>query len=170
MDCPVRSYRRTRWQCYTTPTTTQSTRGVLRTSGINAPVVLRTLTWILSATTAAQGTKTKTARHPNRCLLTQSRTVAQATRLGRPVKPNFYRRKNMLNIGQKVMLIGCDNYMPPLGAIGEIAGYEDGCYDVLFPKYPCPVPPGVTWCALPRWLMPLDDGATAPEKVMRHAA
>ena len=61
----------------------------------------------------------------------------------------------MFKPGQMVMLIGTDGFMPPLGAIGEIVAFDDGDYDVLFPKHPCPVPPGITWCAPPTWLMPL---------------
>ena len=65
-----------------------------------------------------------------------------------------------MKIGQLVMLIGCDDFMPPLGAIGEIVGELDsyGDYEVLFPKYPCPVPPGITWETKKQWLMPLNDG------------
>ena len=62
----------------------------------------------------------------------------------------------MFKIGQMVMLVGTDGFMPPFGAIGEVTGYDGEDYDVLFPKHPCPVPPGITWCALPNWLMPID--------------
>lgn len=62
----------------------------------------------------------------------------------------------MLENGQLVMLIGTDGYMPPMGAIGEIVGYDGEDYEVFFPKHPCPVPPGLYWCALPSWLMPLN--------------
>lgn len=63
-----------------------------------------------------------------------------------------------MRIGQLVMLVGTDGYMPPLGAIGEIVGPldEDGDYEVLFPQHLCPVPPGVTWAAQAHWLMPID--------------
>ena len=63
-----------------------------------------------------------------------------------------------LKVGQLVMLIGCDAFMPPLGAVGEIVGPLDefGDYEVLFPRHPCPVPPGVTWETQAHWLMPID--------------
>lgn len=63
-----------------------------------------------------------------------------------------------MKIGQLVMLIGCDNFMPPLGAVGEIVGGIDsyGDHEVLFPKYPCPVQ-DTTWEIPAKWLMPLND-------------
>jgi hypothetical protein len=64
----------------------------------------------------------------------------------------------VLKIGQLVMLVGSDGYMPPFGAIGEIVAFDGEEYEVLFPRHPCPVPPGVTWFAEPSWLMPIDDG------------
>lgn len=67
-----------------------------------------------------------------------------------------------MRVGQLVMLVGCDNFMPPLGSVGEIVGPLDewGDHSVLFPDHPCPVPPGITWEVQARWLMPLDDGDT----------
>ena len=67
-----------------------------------------------------------------------------------------------MKVGQLVMLVGTDGFMPPLGAIGEIVGLLDelGDHEVLFPGHPCPVPPGITWEAQAHWLMPLDDDAT----------
>lgn len=57
-----------------------------------------------------------------------------------------------------VILIASDGCMPPLGAYGEIvAGPDpDGDYEVLFPHYPCPAGPEVTWFAPPAWLLPID--------------
>lgn len=65
-----------------------------------------------------------------------------------------------MNIGQLVMLIGCDDFMPPLGACGEIVGELDsyGDHEVLFPKYLCPVQ-DITWEIPAKWLMPLNDGS-----------
>ena len=65
-----------------------------------------------------------------------------------------------MKVGQMVMLISCDNFMPPLGACGEIVGALDSCgdHEVLFPHFLCPVPPGVTWEIPEVWLMPLNDG------------
>jgi len=62
----------------------------------------------------------------------------------------------MLKRGQLVMLVGTDGFMPPLGAEGEIVGFDGEYYEVLFPKYPCPNPPGEWWLAPPTWLMPLN--------------
>ena len=72
-----------------------------------------------------------------------------------------------MKIGQLVMLIGTDGFMPPLGAVGEIVGPLDayGDHTVLFPHYPCPVPPGVTWEAQAQWLMPLNDGPSVMAQV-----
>lgn len=76
-----------------------------------------------------------------------------------------------MKVGQLVMLVGTDGFMPPLGAVGEIVGPLDeyGDHEVLFPLHPCPVPPGVTWEAQERWLMPLDDGEK-PEMLEREHA
>lgn len=64
-----------------------------------------------------------------------------------------------MKIGQLVMLVGTDKYMPPLGSVGEIVGPLDdqGDYEVLFYHHPCPVPPGITWETQAHWLIPLDD-------------
>lgn len=61
-----------------------------------------------------------------------------------------------MKLGQLVMLVGTDDFMPPLGAIGEIVGLldDDGDYRVIFPKYPCPVE-DITWYAQAHWLMPI---------------
>jgi len=76
-----------------------------------------------------------------------------------------------MKVGQLVMLIGADGCMPPLGAVGEIVGPldDEGDYEVLFPRHPCPVPPGVSWFAQANWLMPLDDGEK-PEMLEREHA
>lgn len=75
---------------------------------------------------------------------------------------------NNFHIGQIVMLIGADDFMPPIGSIGEIiGGSNDGGrfdYEVLFPNCPCPVPPG-EWYIPPYWLMPI-DGRPDTEIVM----
>lgn len=65
-----------------------------------------------------------------------------------------------MRIGQRVMLIGTDGFMPPMGSIGTVQSpiYEDGDCEVLFPEYPCPNPPGITWVAHWTWLLPLSDG------------
>jgi hypothetical protein len=72
----------------------------------------------------------------------------------------------VLRIGQLVMLVGSEGNMPPFGAYGEIIGYEHGDYEVLFPKYPCPNPPGITWLAAPNWLMPVnpDDSSVSDDQ------
>ena len=64
-----------------------------------------------------------------------------------------------MKVGQLVVLIGADGFMPPLGAVGEIVGPLDKCgdHEVLFPKHPCPVSEP-TWEVPARWLMPLNDG------------
>lgn len=76
-----------------------------------------------------------------------------------------------MKIGQLVMLIGTDGFMPPLGAVGEIVGPLDKYseHEVLFPRHPCPVPPGVTWEVPVKWLMPLNDGVK-PEMLEREHA
>ncbi len=70
-----------------------------------------------------------------------------------------------MNIGQVVMLIGTDGYMPPMGAVGCIVSPidEDGDYEVHFELYPCPVPPDVTWFAHSSWLIPLSGVTTRCE-------
>lgn len=61
-----------------------------------------------------------------------------------------------MNIGQLVMLIGADGFMPPLGSIGEIAEAFDGeDYGVDFPGNPCPVGEPI-WYVPPQYLMPLN--------------
>ena len=64
-----------------------------------------------------------------------------------------------MKVGQLVMLVGCDDFMPPLGAVGEIVGPLDGYgdHEVLFPRHLCPVCE-VIWEIPARWLMPLGDG------------
>ena len=61
---------------------------------------------------------------------------------------------NDIQVGDLVVLIGCDNFMPPLGAEGEVVGPLDcyGDHEVLFPKYPCPVET-ITWEIPKVWLM-----------------
>lgn len=64
-----------------------------------------------------------------------------------------------MRVGQRVMLIGTDGFMPPMGACGVIVGPLDWCgdHEVLFPDYPCPVSEP-TWEIPARWLMLIDDG------------
>ncbi len=63
-----------------------------------------------------------------------------------------------MKVGQLVMLVGTDGYMPPMGAVGEIVEPFDGeDYGVLFPRYPCPVE-SPEWYVPPRMLMPIEDG------------
>ncbi len=73
-----------------------------------------------------------------------------------------------MKIGQKVMLIAVDDFMPPIGAIGFIASTldEDGDYLVDFPDHPCPAlgEGGVfepEWYIPDPWLLPIDDDALA---------
>lgn len=71
-----------------------------------------------------------------------------------------------MKIGQIVMLVGCDNFMPPLGAVGEIVGALDSFNDheVMFHKYPCPVCE-ITWEIPAKWLMPLKDETVSTEEI-----
>lgn len=64
-----------------------------------------------------------------------------------------------MKVGQLVMLVGTDGFMPPLGAVGEIVGPLDpvGDHEVLFPHHPCPVCEP-TWEIPARWLMPISEG------------
>lgn len=61
-----------------------------------------------------------------------------------------------LNIGDVVMLIGCDDNMPPIGSVGEIVGIDTtaGIFDfeVYFPDHLCPVE-DPNWLIPPPWLM-----------------
>ena len=57
-------------------------------------------------------------------------------------------------IGTIVLLIGREDDMPPIGVVGEIVGWYDGDWEVLFPHYPCQVGES-TWCCLPEWLTPI---------------
>ena len=70
-----------------------------------------------------------------------------------------------MRVGQRVMLVGCDDFMPPLGACGVIVGPIDwlGDHEVVFPDHPWSAYTGSTldtdsWEIPARWLMPLDDG------------
>lgn len=64
-----------------------------------------------------------------------------------------------MKIGQLVMLIGVEEGMPPIGAIGEVVVDFDGeDYGVDFPGCPCPVPPGTEYYVPPHMLMPVTDG------------
>ena len=63
--------------------------------------------------------------------------------------------------GQLVLLIGTDDFMPPLGSVGEVVSGPDWMDDYLvhFPGHPCPVfdvADGVNWWAARSWLTPLD--------------
>lgn len=71
------------------------------------------------------------------------------------------REEGGVNVGQIVLLIGTDGYMPPVGSVGEIVEPldEQGDYAVLFDECPCPVPPGPWWYIPAMWLIPLDDEA-----------
>jgi hypothetical protein len=62
-----------------------------------------------------------------------------------------------MKLGQAVMLVGTEGFMPPMGSVGEIVEAFDGeDYGVDFPKYPCPVPPEPYWYVPPRYLMPIN--------------
>lgn len=63
-----------------------------------------------------------------------------------------------MKVGQAVVLICKDSFMPPIGAVGEIVALVDmdGDYEVDFHDYPCPVPPGETWFIPYGWLIPLN--------------
>ncbi len=56
------------------------------------------------------------------------------------------------------MLVKKDDFMPPLGACGEIVGDLDdvGDFEVSFPHYPCPVCE-LTWEIPANWLIPIAD-------------
>jgi hypothetical protein len=57
------------------------------------------------------------------------------------------------------MLIGTDDFMPPIGSVGEIVGYDwtgRFDYEVKFPGHPCPVPPNENWYIPPYWLMKIE--------------
>lgn len=59
-----------------------------------------------------------------------------------------------MRVGDIVMLIGSDGFMPNLGALGVIVEPFDGeDFGVMFPGWPCPVKPGLQWYVPPRWLM-----------------
>lgn len=77
-----------------------------------------------------------------------------------------------MRVGQLVMLIGTDGYMPPLGAVGEVVEPmdEDGDLGVLFPLHPCPNPPGIHWYAPPSWLMPIGSATGRIERQQEIAA
>jgi hypothetical protein len=59
-------------------------------------------------------------------------------------------------IGDVVVLVGTDGYMPPLGSTGEVLSGIDsfGDYEVYFPVYPCPVPPETSWYIQEQFLKP----------------
>lgn len=58
-----------------------------------------------------------------------------------------------MKVGDMVMLIGCDNFMPPCGVVGTIIRPFDGeDFAVDFPSYPCPVE-SPEWYVPPQWLM-----------------
>lgn len=58
-----------------------------------------------------------------------------------------------MKAGDLVMLIGKDDFMPRLGAIGMIIEPFDGeDFGVHFPAWPCPVGE-FWWYVPPRWLM-----------------
>lgn len=63
-----------------------------------------------------------------------------------------------MKIGQKVMLIGVDNFMPPIGSVGFTlsAVDEDGDIWVDFPGHPCPVSEP-EWAIKAVWLMPINE-------------
>ena len=49
--------------------------------------------------------------------------------------------------GRRVLLVGTEPGMPPIGAEGVIVSEVDdeGDHEVRFDRYACPVPPGITW-------------------------
>jgi len=56
-------------------------------------------------------------------------------------------------VGDLVMLVGSDGYMPPFGSIGTIIEPFDGeDYGVIFDNHICPVGEP-QWYAQPSWLM-----------------
>ena len=60
-----------------------------------------------------------------------------------------------MKVGQLVMLVGTDGFMPPMGTVGEIVEAFDGeDYGVLFPRHPCPVE-SPEWYVPPSMLMPI---------------
>lgn len=61
-----------------------------------------------------------------------------------------------LKLGQVVMLIGKDDFMPPIGAIGEVIKTvdSDGDCEVMFEQYPCPVE-SPEWVVPQVWLIPI---------------
>ena len=63
-----------------------------------------------------------------------------------------------MKVGTMVVLIQVDDFMPPLGSVGEIVGPLDayGDHEVLFPHHPCPVSEP-TWEIPCGWLMPVGD-------------
>lgn len=72
----------------------------------------------------------------------------------------------MLKTGDVVILIGCDDFMPPIGSVGEIVGTDltGGVFDfeVHFPDHPCPVE-DPNWLIPPSWLMKIDPPKRATE-------
>lgn len=74
----------------------------------------------------------------------------------------------MFKRGQLVMLVGSDGFMPPFGSVGEVLAFDGEDYDVEFPGYPCPNPPGTFWCAPPSWLMPIEPPAVNAESGRRE--
>lgn len=72
-----------------------------------------------------------------------------------------------MKIGQLVMLVGTDGFMPPFGSIGEIVGPFDGeDYEVEFPRHPCPAGPETWWYVPPSMLMPIDDKPAQQEEAV----
>jgi hypothetical protein len=69
-----------------------------------------------------------------------------------------------MNVGDMVMLIGCDDFMPPIGSVGEIVGTDltGGIFDfeVHFPDHPWPGsrvdPTWPNWLIPPYWLMKIE--------------
>lgn len=76
-----------------------------------------------------------------------------------------------MKVGQLVMLVGTDGFMPPMGAFGEIVGPLDvyGDHEVLFPHHPCPVAE-ITWEIPARFLMPIDPTDEMIETAQEMAA
>jgi len=73
-----------------------------------------------------------------------------------------------MNVGDMVMLIGCDDFMPPIGSVGEIVGVDLHCgifdYEVSFPDHPCPVE-DPNWLIPPYWLMKINPPKQTVESV-----
>lgn len=76
-----------------------------------------------------------------------------------------------MRLGQAVMLVGTDGYMPPMGSVGEIVeAFDGGDYGVAFERYPCPVPPETYWYVPPEYLMPINRNNETQEEQAKEPA